>query len=142
MLKKFSQLHLQPKILGTIAPKGEKIRTLQSFKKDTDVNTIMKKFRETGTLPVPTIRKPFYGDFRNADDFLSAQNKLIAARASFELLPSHLRHRFNNNPAELFEWLADENNNDEAIKLKLRPAPEPPPAPPVPPAPPPPAPPA
>lgn len=124
MLITFSKLHeRQTKSPALLMAKDEKIRTLQSFKKDADINFIMKKYRETGLLPVPQNRQPFYGDFTKAGDFMSNLNKIILAKKYFLKLPASTREFFNNDPSTMLDWLVDEKNNDKAVELGLRPKP-------------------
>ena len=42
----------------------------------------------------------------------------------FDNLPSDVRNRFNNNPAQLLDFVADPENKEEAIELGLLPKPE------------------
>ena len=44
----------------------------------------------------------------------------MQAQQSFESLPSELRGRFENDPAKLIDFLSDERNNAEAVKLGLK----------------------
>ncbi len=106
-------------------------RTKQSFLDECDVNFIMNKWKRTGELPPGNPRPPTYGDFSNVDDYLQAQNSIAEADQAFAALPSWVRNRFQNSPAELIDFLADARNQAEADKLGLTrpPAPEPEPTP-------------
>ena len=68
---------------------------------------------------------PQFGDFSNEFDFRQAQETVIRAAEAFASLPSRVRKRFNNDPAELLEFLADEKNREEAVYLGLIEKPEP-----------------
>jgi phage internal scaffolding protein len=46
-------------------------------------------------------------------------NQVIAAEDEFMRLPADLRARFENDPAQLIEFLENLENKDEAIKLGL-----------------------
>lgn len=116
--KSYSLLHKTPKHPG-LSFVGKTSRTLQSHKKETDINHIMKKFRETGVLPVPQNRQPFFGDFSDTPDYLAAQNALVNLRTSFAMLPAATRERFSNDPGKVLEFLSDKENEAEAIKLGL-----------------------
>lgn len=100
--------------------------TQQHFAEESDINNIMFKYNQTGYLVDPlnpgTVR-PFFDDFSNDFDYQSAQNMLIDAQQRFMGLPAYLRKRFNNNPSELLEFLADPKNKDEAVRLGLVDAP-------------------
>jgi phage internal scaffolding protein len=46
-------------------------------------------------------------------------NRVIAAQDEFEALPAQIRARFDNDPANLIEFLENENNRPEAEELGL-----------------------
>jgi phage internal scaffolding protein len=107
--------------------------TQQHFKDECDVNTIMSRYLKTGFLtdPLkPPTSRPMFGDFSSALDFHNAQTIIAEAQQTFDSLPSFIRDRFNNDPAQLLAFLGDEKNKDEAIKLGIiSPTPEEAPAP-------------
>lgn len=90
----------------------------QQFKDETDINNILRQFNVTGLLPQAPI-SPRYGDFSGITDYHAALNAVIAAEDEFMTLPAQMRARFDNDPAALIEFLADENNRDEAVKMGL-----------------------
>jgi len=92
--------------------------TQQHFKDETDINNILRQFNITGLLPQSPL-SPRYGDFTGISDYQSALNAVIAAESEFESLPAQIRARFNNNPEELINFLANNENYDEAAKLGL-----------------------
>lgn len=92
--------------------------TQQQFKEETDINYIVDTYTRTGVLP-HTIGTPQFGDFTGAQDYHSSVNQVIAAQQSFMALPAQLRSRFDNDPGQLLDFLADGDNRDEAIKLGL-----------------------
>lgn len=99
----------------------------QQFKDEADINRLVDRFLRTGEIP-PVDGRAIYGNF--LDIPLSYQDCLEAvcrAQEVFDELPSKLRQRFNNDPAELLSFLQDPKNLDEAVKLGLleKPAPEP-----------------
>lgn len=94
-------------------------KTLQSFKDDADINNLVRRFKLTGQAPMPNM-SPFYGDFTQVEDYQSAMNMIIAARESFHALPAEVRKKFNNDPAQLIEYLNDPKlDKAEARKLGL-----------------------
>jgi len=93
-------------------------RTQQHFKDETDINNILRMFNITGQLPKKAVT-PQYGDFTGIYDYHGALNAVIAAEDEFMTLPATLRARFDNDPQELIEFLNNEENKDEAIKLGL-----------------------
>lgn len=90
----------------------------QHFKEECDINTILERFNITGMLPQSTL-SPRYGDFTGIGDYHTALNRVMAAHEEFEALPAQIRARFQNNPAQLIEFLADEKNRPEAEELGL-----------------------
>ena len=92
--------------------------TQQHFKDETDINNILRQFNVTGMLPEAPL-SPRYGDFSGIVDYHSALNAVIAAEDSFMTLPAQIRARFENDPAQLIDFLGDENNRSEAEKLGL-----------------------
>lgn len=96
--------------------------TQQHFKDECDINSIIRRYQKTGFLVDPTVpvsREPQFGDFSVEQDFLQAQTLIAHASQAFDELPSYLRKRFNNNPADMLAFLEDESNREEAVKLGL-----------------------
>jgi len=98
--------------------------TQQSFKDECDINRIVSQYVKTGTwsgsLRPPT-RVPQFGDFSNVLEYQESMNKIIEAQEAFDSLPSRVRQRFQNDPAQLLAFLDDVSNQEEAIKLGLIP---------------------
>jgi len=90
----------------------------QNFKDESDINYIVRQFGLTGELPGQTI-SPQYGDFTGVLDYHSAVNAVLAAQDEFMELPAQMRARFDNDPAKLIDFLGNEENRQEAIKLGL-----------------------
>lgn len=78
-------------------------KTVQSSKEECDINTIVRRFGVTGTVP-QGVRTPAYGDFEDVFDYQSAQNALLAAEQSFMAMPAHVRARFENDPAQFVDY--------------------------------------
>lgn len=93
-------------------------RTKQSFKDDTDINNILARFIQTGTLDFANKNQPQYGEIAVAD-FQSAMNIVASANSMFAELPAALRNRFKNDPSEFLAFVQDERNTEEAIELGL-----------------------
>lgn len=102
-------------------------RTRQSDAKDADINTIVKNFGLSGTVPVG-VRVPTYGDFEFVGDYRSAIDAVRSADASFLAMPADIRSRFDNDPARFVDFCSDSSNLEELRKLGLAvPAPPTPP---------------
>lgn len=96
--------------------------TQQQFKEECDINNIIARYETTGLLTDPLhpgTRMPQFGDFSNVPDYLHAQTIIARTREAFEALPSKIRDRFDNDPAQMLEFLQDESNREEAVKLGL-----------------------
>ena len=91
--------------------------TKQSFKQECDVNNILKNYNKTGVMPENF--NP--GEYRDLDgtDYQEYMQTVASANSMFEELPSALRKRFKNDPAQLLSFVHDEKNVDEAHKLGL-----------------------
>lgn len=102
-------------------------RTKQAHLRECDINTIIKQFSSTGMLSHVSAKaaQGAYMDLPDPIDFQQAQNILIEGQQAFASLPSKLRDRFNNEPAEFLAFLQDAKNKAEAIELGLIPRPLP-----------------
>lgn len=103
-----------------ICPPG---RTKQSFSKAADINEIVRRYRRTGFLDGVKANPGQFVDVSKIGDFRELVSKVRSATESFEGLPSELRSRFHNDPAELIEFISDDSNREEAVKLGLVPKP-------------------
>lgn len=90
----------------------------QAYRDECDVNNILRKYQQTGTLPEPGADGR-YGDFSGIVDYQDALNAVIEAESMFEALPARVRDRFANDPAQLLSFVNDVKNRDEAIALGL-----------------------
>jgi phage internal scaffolding protein len=99
-----------------------KYKTRQSFKDECDINHLMAKFgHKYNAIPheILNAKNGRYGDFSDAIDYRSALDAIIASEEQFDALPSHLRARFNHDPANLIDFMNNESNKNEAIELGL-----------------------
>lgn len=93
-------------------------RTKQSFKAECDINTIIKRFLKTGVLDFVAKNEPRYGDVTGLE-YTQACLTVAAAKSLFAELPAALRNRFENEPAKFLEFVQNDANYDEALKLGL-----------------------
>lgn len=93
--------------------------TQQQFKKDTDINNIVKKYRKTGVVDALNKKQPHFGDYSDLPEFQTLQNTITAVNGAFSRLPAETRNQFNNNPQEALDFLADPKNKEQAEKLGL-----------------------
>lgn len=97
-------------------------RAQQQFAKDADINVIMSRYQKSGVLVDPVKignRRAIFGDFSDVQDFHTARNQVLQAEAEFMSLPARVRAKFDNDPAQLLAFVADDANYDEALKLGL-----------------------
>ncbi len=110
-------------------------RVKPSFKQDTDVNEIMRKYQRTGTIEHITQKTPMYGDFSQIVDYKTATDTVIQAKNAFMELPADLRASFTHDPQELLIYLEQGGDIEErldSIRADTRPeTPEPPAEPPA-----------
>lgn len=97
---------------------GTKSRTKQAHVKETDINHIMKKFLKTGLMEHSRNHQPDYG-FATSEDFHTSMNIITRANSMFEDLPSQIRSRFENRPDKFLDFVNDENNQQEMVKMGL-----------------------
>ena len=112
--------------METATDTGPNSMTQQQFKDEVDINTIVDRFQKTGEMP-PPMEFPTEQDFTEAFDFQTSMNVIVQAREQFMTMPAKVRARFDNDPQKFMEFIHDNDNADEAIKLGLaikRPPPE------------------
>lgn len=103
--------------------RGESL-TQQQFKKECDVNQILNKYKKTGMITHINKHQGNFGDFSNVDDYQTSLHKVMTAQASFMQMPSELRNKFNNDPAQLISFMTDDKNKEDCIKFGLIKKPE------------------
>lgn len=94
----------------------------QSFRDECDINNIMSQYVATGLLEHVNERAALYDDF-SGFDFARSMNVVAKANEMFADLPAEVRKRFNNDPVAFVEFVQDDENRPEAIKLGLIPKP-------------------
>lgn len=96
-------------------------RTKQEFGDDVNINTIVEKYMRLGEIPAQNQARvqAYYGDVSDVGSFQEMIESYHEAQDTFMLLPAEIRARFSNNPAELVEFLSNEENEKEAIELGL-----------------------
>lgn len=93
-------------------------RTRQSCLEECDINLIMAKFQKTGAISHFSKHEARYG-FAEGVEFHEAMNIVREGDSMFAELPSLLRARFEN-PAAFLDFVQDEANAEEMVKLGLR----------------------
>jgi len=93
-------------------------RTVQSSRDEADINTIVKRFGITGTLPQAVV-PPTYETFDEVFDYQSALQTVMEADQAFMSLPADVRRRFNEDPGAFVDFCSKEQNLPEMRKLGL-----------------------
>lgn len=94
-------------------------RASQADALETNINTIVARFRSSGVPPRLSGKQPIFGDFSEGFDLARAFQATIAAKEAFAQLSAEVRRRFNNDPLALAAFLADDRNRAEAERLGL-----------------------
>jgi len=121
-----SQAAQQQKVFRNAYSPRKRVQTLitgesrvkQSFKDECDINRIMSRYQNTGVMEFLNKREARYADV-SALDYQEACNLVAGANSMFHGLPSALRARFDNEPAQLLAFLDNPANLQEAIALGL-----------------------
>lgn len=96
---------------------GESL-TVQSMAEDANINVLMDRYGITGKMP-ENPRIPVFGDFTEVGDYQSALQAVISASDGFMELTANVRARFENNPQKLLEFMSNDANREEAVRLGL-----------------------
>lgn len=91
----------------------------QQFADLVDINKIVSGFEKTGMVTHLNKREPFYGDVSEISGYQESLNIVNRADELFMALSAEVRSRFANDPALMVEFLSDDKNLDEAIKLGM-----------------------
>lgn len=97
--------------------------TVQAAKDECDINKILKKYMRTRLMDHVNANQGVYDDFTSVQDYHTSIEQVRRADEMFASLPSGLRNRFKNDPAEFLAFVGNSENRDEAISLGLIPRP-------------------
>lgn len=103
----------------SVSTEGAETRVKQSFKEECDVNTIMSRFKRTGSLEHVAPSLGAYRDVSEAVGYQEALHIVMAAEQAFMNLPAKIRKRFDNDPREFLEFCEDSENLEELRELGL-----------------------
>jgi phage internal scaffolding protein len=97
----------------------EESKTEQSHKSEVDINNIVKR-AGAGELiaKVNALQEWTYDDVTN-NDFQEAMNAIIKARDTFSSVPSQIRKRFDNDPAQFMDFVRNPDNKQELVEMGL-----------------------
>lgn len=100
-------------------------KALQQFKDECDINNLVARYHQTGTFynaldcAGRVARMPEFGDFSEMGDFREQQERILHVYEAFQGLPSHIRERFNNNPAFFVEFVGNEKNFEACCEMGI-----------------------
>ena len=94
-------------------------KTEQCHKKDCDIRVIMRKAERQGVLEHVNRYKGQYMDLPDVPSFHEAMNIIATADQMFETVPSHIRKKFGNDPAEYLKFMQNPENRDAIEALGL-----------------------
>lgn len=98
-------------------PKKSKVS--QSAVHEANLNSILNRYVQTGSFGNINRKPAVYGDFTSLGDYRQCLEVVADATKKFMALPSRLRDRFRNDPAEIIAWLGNPANKAEAEELGL-----------------------
>lgn len=95
--------------------------TKQAHKDECDINHIMKQYQATGIMTHLNQRaaQGQYMDLPDPLDFQESLHMVRIAQEAFASLPSTLRNRFDNDPAQFLDFVQNPANADELVELGL-----------------------
>lgn len=93
--------------------------TKQQFKDECDVNKIVPKAQQNGTLDLLISGNREYADVSSVLDYHAAYNVVLKAQEQFDALSAHVRKRFDNDPAKFLQFCEDPKNAREMASLGL-----------------------
>lgn len=101
-------------------------RAKQQFKDECDINKIVARYPDLNSesyqrqvAGILATNPELFSEYDSAMDYASAVSIVDRAREQFETLPATLRERFSQDPFEFLNYVNNENNRSEAIKLGL-----------------------
>lgn len=94
--------------------------TDQSWLEQTEVNSIISKYRKTGAITHLSKKAGQFADVSDIPDMLEAHERVTNAFNAFQELPAVIRDKFQNDPMKMIQFLNNPENNEEAIKLGLK----------------------
>lgn len=104
---------------ATDIPHGGPSLTIQAPALDCDINEIVRRFGIGETQLPPAPDPTAYGDLSDLPDLRAVLDLARDATERFYGLPSRIRTRFENDPAKLWDFVNDPQNDEEAVELGL-----------------------
>nr|QJB19410.1 MAG: internal scaffolding protein [Microvirus sp.] len=95
--------------------------TQQQFKNECDINYIVNRYLQTGYINPMLVKngQPVFGDVSTIEGYKQSLDKIKESEQMFMQLPAKIRDRFEHDPLKLLQFVADNNNYEEAVRLGL-----------------------
>jgi len=93
--------------------------TQQEFASESDINNIMAKYSYSDMQSFAQDSPRNYLDLSDPIDFQLHQDEIVKANAAFAELPAKVRKEFDNDPVKFLEFVHNEDNRDEMLRLGL-----------------------
>lgn len=93
--------------------------TQQQFKDSCSIKHILAGYEKNGMITHLNRAAPQYGDYSQLKSFKESLDIVNTAEELFMSLPPQVRLKFQNDPAQLIDFVNHESNREEAIKLGL-----------------------
>lgn len=98
--------------LSLVFPKEDGAK--QAFKDECDINNIIRRWQSTGVCESHSSKKPVYGDFSGMPSYHESLNAILKVEDSFHELPAEERARFENDPANFYDYVMSANSEKSA----------------------------
>jgi len=98
---------------------GGEVKTKQSDALQTDVNSILARWIQTGQPPQG--RAPSYGDFSDGLSYHEMHNRVLDAQAAFLDLPVEVRKHVDQDPGAFLDLVHTPEGLRELLELGLDP---------------------
>lgn len=95
-------------------------KTDPSWRDECDASKIIERFKKTGHFTHKASRPGSYADVSDVPDLLRAFKIKEEAQKEFGKIPATIRERFDNRMERYLEFLADPQNDEEAVRLGLK----------------------
>lgn len=95
--------------------------TKQEFVRECDINNVIKQYKTQGMVTHINAKaaQGAFTDLPDSVDFQESLHIIMVAENAFMSLPSKIRDRFGQDPAEFLAFLNDPKNQDEARRLGI-----------------------
>lgn len=113
--RKFGDRH---QVAAPIAPEGEKIRTIQSQRDETDINLITSRYLAGGEVLHLNENMGRYGDVSDIQTFHEAQNRVAEVNSTFAALPAVVRDLMGNSARKFVALMSNPDYAERFARLE------------------------